>query len=189
MDKKGENETMMKDDLAKILITKEQIKKRVEEIAMEIKRDFGDEDLTMICILRGSTYFFADLTRALDNMVTLEFMSVSSYGSGTTSSGEVIINKDVSTPIQGKNVIVVEDIIDTGNTLSYLKRILLQRQPKALKICTLLDKPSRREVEIEGDYVGFVIPNEFVVGYGLDYAQKYRNIPEVGVLRPEVYEK
>ena len=180
---------MMKDDLDRILVTKEQIANRVQEIAAEIKRDFGNEDLTMICILRGSCYFFADLTKALDNAVTLEFMAVSSYGSGTTSSGEVKISKDVSTPIEGKNVIVVEDIIDTGYTLSYLKRILLERRPKCLKICTLLDKPSRREAEIEGDYVGFEIPNEFVVGYGLDYAQKYRNLPEVGVLKAEIYQK
>lgn len=180
---------MMKDDVARILITKEQIAARVKEIAADIKKDFGDEDLVMICILRGSCYFFADLTKSLDNSVTLEFMSVSSYGSGTTSSGEVRINKDVSCPIEGKNVIVVEDIIDTGYTLSYLKRILSERRPKALKICTLLDKPSRREAEIEGDYVGFEIPNEFVVGYGLDYAQKYRNLPEVGVLKEEIYKK
>ena len=180
---------MMRDDLDRILVTKEQIAERVTEIAKEIKRDFGDEDLTMICILRGSCYFFADLTKALDNMITLEFMAVSSYGSGTTSSGEVRISKDVSTPIEGKNVIVVEDIIDTGYTLSYLKRILLERRPKVLKICTLLDKPSRREAEIEGDYVGFTIPNEFVVGYGLDYAQKYRNLPEVGVLKAEIYQQ
>ena len=179
----------MNKDLSKILITKEQIDARVKEIAAEIKRDFGDEELIMICILRGSCYFFADLTRALDNPVRLEFMSVSSYGSGTTSSGEVRINQDVNCRIEDKNVIIVEDIIDTGYTLSYLKRIMLERRPKTLKICTLLDKPSRREAEIEGDYVGFSIPNEFVVGYGLDYAQKYRNLPDVGVLKEEVYTK
>ena len=114
-------------------------------------------------------------------------MSVSSY-QGTRSSGEVRINKDVSVPIEGRNVIIVEDIIDTGYTLSYLKRIMLERRPKSLKICTLLDKPDRREVEITGDYVGFTVPNEFVVGYGLDFNQKYRNFPEIGVLKPEIYE-
>lgn len=180
---------MMNDDLAKILIPKAKIDARVKEIAAEIKRDFGDEDLIMICILRGSCYFFADLTRALDNSIRLEFMSVSSYGSGTTSSGEVRIIQDINCRIEDKNVIVVEDIIDTGYTLSYLKRILSERHPKALKICTLLDKPDRREAEIAGDYVGFTIPNEFVVGYGLDYAQKYRNLPDVGVLKEEIYTK
>ena len=180
---------MMKDDVAKTLITKEQIAKRVTELAAEIKKDFHDEDLIMICILRGSCYFYADLTKALNNMVRLEFMSVSSYGSGTTSSGEVRIIQDVNCRIENKNVIIVEDIIDTGYTLSYLKRILTERRPKALKICTLLDKPSRREADIEGDYVGFTIPNEFVVGYGLDYDQKYRNLPEVCVLKKEIYTK
>ena len=180
---------MMNDDIAKILIPKDKIDARVKEIAAEIKRDFGDEDLIMICILRGSCYFFADLTRALNNSIRLEFMSVSSYGSGTTSSGEVRIIQDINCRIEDKNVIIVEDIIDTGYTLSYLKRILTERRPKALKICTLLDKPSRREAEIEGDYVGFTIPNEFVVGYGLDFAQKYRNLPDVGVLKEEVYTK
>lgn len=178
---------MMKDDIAKILITKEQIADRIKELAAEISADFPDEDLIMVCILRGSCYFFADLTKALPNFVQLEFMSVTSYGGGTTSSGEVRIIKDISCAVEGRNVIVVEDIIDTGYTLSYLKRILSERRPKALKICTLLDKPSRREAEIDGDYVGFTVPNEFVVGYGLDYAQRYRNFPEVGVLKEEVY--
>lgn len=179
----------MRQDIERVLITKEQIAAKVKEIAAEIKRDFGDEEIIMVCILRGSLYFFADLTKELDNDLMLEFMSVTSYGSGTTSSGEVRILKDISRPLENKNVIVVEDIIDTGNTLSYLKRILLERMPKKLKICSLLDKPSRREAEIEGDYVGFTIPNEFVVGYGLDYAQRYRNLPEVCVLKEEVYRK
>ncbi len=179
----------MKDCIEKVLITREEIAERVKAIAREIIDDFGNEDITMICILRGSCYFFADLTRELPNYVNLEFMSVSSYGSGATSSGEVRIIKDVSGPIEGKNVIVVEDIIDTGYTLSYLKRILTERRPKNLKICSLLDKPSRREAEIEGDYIGFTVPNEFVVGYGLDYAQKYRNLPYIGILKKEIYTK
>lgn len=180
---------MMKNDLERILIEEDKIKTRVKEIAAEIRRDFGDEDLIMVCILRGSCYFFADLTRELDNFVRLEFMSVSSYGSGTTTSGEVRILKDINAPIDGKNVIVVEDIIDTGSTLAYLKRILAARNPKSLKICALLDKPSRRVTEIEGDYIGFTVPNVFVVGYGLDYDQKYRNYPEIGVLKEEIYSK
>lgn len=180
---------MMRDDIDHVLVTKEQIIARISELAEEIHRDFGDEKIVMVCILRGSLYFFADLTRALPNFLELEFMSVSSYGSGTKSSGEVRIVKDLSCPIEGKNVIVVEDIIDSGYTISYLKRILGERRPKKLKVCTLLDKPSRREVEIKGDYVGFVVPNEFVVGYGLDYDQDYRNYPDVGVLKKDVYTK
>lgn len=178
---------MMKDDISKIFITQEQISVRVKEIAEQINKDFIGEKLTVICILRGSCYFFADLTRELKNYVDLEFMSVSSYSHGTSSSGEVRIIKDINGPIEGKNVIIIEDIVDTGYTLSYLKRILLERRPKSLKICTLLDKPSRRKVEIEGDYVGFEVPNEFVVGYGLDFNQDYRNLPYIGVLKKEIY--
>lgn len=178
---------MIKDDIAEILITREQIANRVKELAADIRRDFGGEDLVMVCILRGSLYFFADLTMELPNFVDLEFMAVTSYGNGTSSSGEVRIIKDISSAVEGKNIIVVEDIIDTGSTLSYLKRILAERRPKALKICALLDKKARRKVDIEGDYIGFEIPDEFVVGYGLDFAQKYRNLPDVCVLKPEAY--
>lgn len=178
---------MMKDDIARVLLTRKEITERIKEIAKEIHNDFGDEKIVMVCILRGSLYFFADLTREIPNFLELEFMSVSSYGGGTSSSGEVKIVKDLSCAIEGKNVVIVEDIIDTGYTISYLKRILSERRPKKLKVCTLLDKPSRREVEIEGDYVGFTVPNEFVVGYGLDYDQAYRNYPDVGVLKKEVY--
>ena len=161
---------------------------RVKELAAEINKDFAGEEIIFVGILRGSCYFMCDLTREIKNTAYLEFMSVSSYN-GTSSSGEVRINTDISRPLAGKNVVIVEDIIDTGYTLSYLKRILLERQPKALRICTLLDKPSRRKAEIEGDYVGFTVPDEFVVGYGLDYNQKYRNFPEIGVLKPEIYAK
>ena len=178
---------MMREDLDRILITKERIAERVKSLAQEIKKDFGDEDLIMVCILRGSCYFFADLTKELDNFVTLEFMSVTSYGSGTTSSGEVRIINDISCRIEGKNVIIVEDIIDTGFTLSYLKRILTERRPKALKICALLDKPSRRAVPFTPDYVGFTVDDVFVVGCGMDYAGRYRNLPYIGVLKPAVY--
>lgn len=180
---------MINNDIDRVLVTKEQIAVRIKEIAADIRRDFGDEPIVMVCILRGSVYFFADLTREIPNFLQLEFMSVSSYEGGTTSSGEVKINKDLSCKIEGKNVIVVEDIIDTGITLSYLKRILLERRPKALKICALLDKPSRRKVDLKGDYVGFEVPNEFVVGYGMDYKELYRNFPDVGVLKEEVYLK
>ncbi|HHT82914.1 MAG: hypoxanthine phosphoribosyltransferase [Christensenellales bacterium] len=174
-------------DIEKVLISADQINKRTDEIAKQITEDLKGEDVVMICILRGATLFFADLVRKVDTSVNFDFMEVSSYGSGTASSGEVRIIKDISTPIENKNVLIVEDIIDSGHTLSYLKRILKQRNPKSIKIASLLDKPERRETDIKGDYVGFVIPNVFVVGYGLDYDEKYRNLPDVCVLKPEVY--
>src|SRR5690554_749791 len=171
-------------DIEKVLISADQINKRTDEIAKQITEDLKGEDVVMICILRGATLFFADLVRKVDTSVNFDFMEVSSYGSGTASSGEVRIIKDISTPIENKNVLIVEDIIDSGHTLSYLKRILKQRNPKSIKIASLLDKPERRETDIKGDYVGFVIPNVFVVGYGLDYDEKYRNLPDVCVLKP-----
>ena len=177
----------MHQDLQKILINSEQIEKRVKELGEEITRDYKGESVLMVAILRGAVVFFADLVKSVDLDVRLDFMVVSSYGSSSTSSGEVRIVKDISQPIEGMNVILVEDIIDTGNTLKNLRKMLLTRNPKSLKIASLLDKPSRRKVEIEGDYVGFEVPNEFVVGYGLDYAEKYRNLPEIGVLKPEIY--
>ena len=178
---------MMKNDMAKILITKEQIETRVKELADEINRDYAGEEIILVGILRGSIYFLVDLSRLINSNVYIEFMSVSSY-IGTQSSGEVRINKDITRPLEGKNVLVVEDVIDTGYTLSYLKQILLARKPKSLKICSFLDKPSRRKVDFQGDYIGFAVPDEFVVGYGLDFNQKYRNFPEIGVLKPEIYE-
>jgi hypoxanthine phosphoribosyltransferase len=177
----------MHQDLQKILINSEQIATRVKELGEEITRDYKGESVLMVAILRGAVVFFADLVKSVDLDVRFDFMVVSSYGSSPTSSGEVRIVKDISQPIEGKNVILVEDIIDTGNTLKNLRKMLLTRNPKSLKIASLLDKPSRRKVEIEGDYVGFEVPNEFVVGYGLDYAEKYRNLPEIGVLKPEIY--
>ena len=173
--------------MAKILITKEQIETRVKELADEINRDYAGEEIILVGILRGSIYFLVDLSRLINSNVYIEFMSVSSY-IGTQSSGEVRINKDITRPLEGKNVLVVEDVIDTGYTLSYLKQILLARKPKSLKICSFLDKPSRRKVDFQGDYIGFAVPDEFVVGYGLDFNQKYRNFPEIGVLKPEIYE-
>ncbi len=177
----------MHQDLQKILLNSEQIATRVKELGDEITRDYKGESVLMVAILRGAVVFFADLVKSVDLDVRFDFMVVSSYGSSSTSSGEVRIVKDISQPIEGKNVILVEDIIDTGNTLKNLRKMLLTRNPKSLKIASLLDKPSRRKVEIEGDYVGFEVPNEFVVGYGLDYAEKYRNLPEIGVLKPEIY--
>ncbi|MGI6214127.1 MAG: hypoxanthine phosphoribosyltransferase [Christensenellales bacterium] len=175
-------------DVKEVLVTRDQIAEKTKEIAERISRDFHGERLLMVCILRGASLFFADLVRLINTEVNFDFMAVSSYGSGTSSSGEVKIVKDISTRIEGQNVILVEDIIDSGNTLNYLKRVLLARSPKSLKICALLDKPARREADIEGDYVGFTIPDAFVVGYGLDYQERYRNLPEICVLKEEVYQ-
>lgn len=174
-------------EIKKILVSKEQIRERVKEIGEQISRDYAGESITLVCTLRGGCVFFADLMREIQGDVELDFIAVSSYGAGTKTSGEVKMVKDLSEPIKDKNIIIVEDIIDTGVTLSYLKRLLETRKPKSLKICALLDKPSRRKVEFEGDYIGFEIENEYVVGYGLDYDQKLRHLPDVCVLAPEVY--
>lgn len=174
-------------EVAKVLITEEQAKKRIAELAEEINRDYEGKEYTVVVTLRGAVMFFADLFRQLTGNVDCDFIAVSSYGATTSTTGEVKMSKDLSSPIKDKHIIIVEDIIDTGITLSYLKKMLSAREPASLKICSFLDKPSRREVDIEGDYIGFKIPNEFVIGYGLDYDQKYRNLPDVCVLAPEVY--
>lgn len=174
-------------EIEKVLITKEEIAKRVKELGAQISKDFAGEEITLVCTLRGASIFFADLVREIDLDAELDFISASSYGVGTKSSGEVKLIKDLSAPINGKNVIIVEDIIDTGITLSYLTKMLKARSPKTLKVCALLDKHARREVEFEGDYIGFEIENEFVVGYGLDYNEKMRTLKDVCVLAPEVY--
>ena len=167
----------LKDEL---LITRDQIAKRVKEMGAEITRDFEGKDLTVICILKGAVVFFVDLVREIDLPMTMDFMAISSYGSATKSSGVVRILKDLDKPINGKDVLIVEDIIDSGNTLSKVREILSLREPKSLAICTLLDKPDRREVQVPVEFVGFSIPDEFVVGYGIDYAQRYRHLPYVG---------
>ena len=172
----------MVERIKKVLIKEADVKARVKQLAEEISRDYKGQTVVLICILSGASVFFADLVRELDLDVRFEFMSVSSYGAGTVSSGEVKILKDVSYPIVGKHVIIVEDIIDSGCTLSYLKRVLEQRNPASIKVCTILDKPSRRKVDFKGEYVGFEIPDEFVIGYGLDYDGKYRNLKDVCVL-------
>ena len=174
-------------EIAKVLVSKEAIAARVKKIAAEINRDYAGKPLLVVCILRGATIFFADLFRELTGDVEVDFIAVSSYGSGAASSGEVKMLKDFSSPVAGKHLLIVEDIIDTGVTLVYLKKLLEARSPASIKLCALLDKPSRRKVELEGDYIGFEIPNEYVVGYGLDYAEKFRNLPDVCVLAPEVY--
>jgi hypoxanthine phosphoribosyltransferase len=177
--------SMLENDIQEILFTEEQLKKRVNEIARQIEADYAGKEVMLISVLRGSFIFMADLCRAIDLPCTLDFMSVSSYGTGTTSSGQ--ITKDLSEDITGRHVIVVEDILDSGNTLSYLLNILEHRHPASVRLCTLLDKPERRVKPVELHYSGFTIPDAFVVGYGLDYAEKYRNLPYIGVLKPAVY--
>lgn len=166
-------------------LSEEKIAKRVAEMGAEISEVYGEESVCLICILKGSVFFTVELAKRITSPVELEFMSVSSYGSGTQSSGVVKISKDLDVSIEGKNVIVIEDIIDSGRTLSYLLENLKLRNPKTLRLCTLLDKPERRVVDVHVDYVGFEIPDEFVVGYGLDLDQKYRNLPYVGYVEIE----
>ena len=171
----------MKDKIS-VLIPEEKITERIAEMAKEISAAYEGEELHLICILKGSAFFTCELAKRLTVPVTIDFMQVSSYGDGTKSSGVVRISKDTDETIEGKNVIVIEDIIDSGRTLAYLLNILKVRNPKTLKLCTLLDKPARRVVAVEPDYVGFQVPDYFVVGFGLDFAQKYRNLPYIGVV-------
>lgn len=166
-------------------LSEEKIAKRIAEMGAQISAEFGDEPVCLICILKGSVFFTVELAKRISSPVELEFMCVSSYGAGTKSSGIVKIVKDLDVSIEGKNVIVIEDIIDSGRTLSYLLENLKTRNPKNLKLCTLLDKPERRVVEVKVDYIGFEIPDEFVVGYGLDYDQQYRNLPYIGYVEIE----
>ena len=165
----------------KTLLTREEVEKRIKELAKEIEKDYCGKDLLVIGLLKGSIMFMSDLIKEMDLPVMIDFMSVSSY-SGTTSTGVINVLKDTDISVKDKDVLIVEDIIDTGLTLSHVKKLLEDRGAKSLKICTLLDKPSRRTVEMKGDYVGFEIPDEFVVGYGLDYDQHHRNFPYVGIV-------
>ena len=168
-----------------VLYSREQIAKRVVEIGEQITRDLNGDKLVMVGVLKGAAPFLADLARAVDADATFDFVAVSSYGNGQRSSGAVKMIKDLDHPIEGKNVLIVEDILDTGLTLSYLRKLFLQQKPKSLRIATLLDKPSRRLEQIEADYVGFSIPNLFVIGYGMDYAERYRNLPDICLMSPE----
>jgi hypoxanthine phosphoribosyltransferase len=175
-------------DVAEVLITEAQVRAKVAEMAAELSRDYADRDLTLVSVLKGSLPFMADLMRAMSIPVQIDLMEVSSYGgTSTETSGLVRILKDLSSSVEGRDVVIVEDIIDTGLTLNYLQRYLRGKNPATLRICTLLDKPARRLASIEIDYRGFTIPDRFVVGYGLDYGEFYRNLPYIGVLKPEVY--
>ena len=178
----------MYDDLDRVLLSKAQIEEKIKETAARLDADYADKYPVMICVLKGCAPFFTDLIRAMKIPVQIDFMAISSYGAGSTTSGEVKMRKDLDKPIDGRDVIIVEDIMDSGHTLSYLRRMLSSRNPASIKICALLDKPSRREVDITPDYKLFEVENEFVVGYGLDYNEKYRNLPEIGVLKRELYE-
>lgn len=176
-------------DLESVLITREEINKAVKTLGETITRDYAGKEPVMIGILKGAVLFFSDLIREIDLPLKTEFMAISSYGSSTKTSGVVRILKDLDRDILGQDVLIVEDIVDTGLTLSYLKRALLERCPASIRIITLLDKPARRMVELSPDYYCFSIPDAFVVGYGLDYDEKYRNLPDIGVLHPRIYSK
>ena len=178
----------MDQDIEEILYSEEELRRRVHALGAQISRDYeGVDNVILVSILRGSYIFMADLSRSITIPCRMDFMAVSSYGKGTSSSGQVQITKDLSEDISGRHIIVVEDILDSGNTLSYLLKILQHRHPASIRLCTLLDKPERRVKPVELHYCGFTIPDAFVVGYGLDYAERYRNLPYIGILKPEVY--
>lgn len=166
----------------RVMIPEDEVDAKIQELGRKISEDFAGQEVHLICILKGSVFFVCELAKRITLPVTIDFMQVSSYGAETKSSGVVKLSKDLDEPLQGKNVIIVEDIIDSGRTLNHLVKLLGQRHPKSMTICTLLDKPSRRMVDVEVKYTGFQIPDEFVVGYGLDYDQRYRNLPYIGII-------
>lgn len=178
----------MKQDIKEVLISEEDIQVRVKELGIALSKEYEDQFPLIIGVLKGAMPFMSDLVKRMDIHIEMDFMDVSSYGSSTVSSGEVKIIKDLDTSVEGRHIIIVEDIIDSGLTLSYLVELLRYRKAKSIKIVTLLDKPTGRKVELNADLVGFDVPDAFVVGYGLDYAERYRNLPYIGVLKPEVYQ-
>ncbi len=177
----------MKDDVLKVLLSEEEIKNKVQELGKIITEEYRGKNLLLVTVLKGAVVFLADLMRSIDTPAEIDFMVVSSYGSGVKSSGVVKIVKDLDVPLKDRHILIVEDILDSGLTLSYIKGILQDRGPASIRIVTLLDKPARRKADIKADYVGFEVPDDFVIGYGLDYDEKYRNLPYIGVLKPEVY--
>lgn len=179
----------MLQDIERILISEEELQARIAEMGKELAADYQDKEPIFIGVLKGVVNFFKDMVTATPIRCQYDFMAVSSYGSGTSTTGNVQLLKDISTDIKGRHVIILEDILDSGLTLKFVKERLLTMNPASLKICTLLDKPERRKVDVFADYIGFTVPNEFVVGYGLDYDEFYRNLPFIGVLKPEVYTK
>lgn len=179
----------MQNDIARVLVTEEELRVRVKELGEAITAEYEGKELLVVGILKGSSVFMSDLIRQIQIPLNIDFMIVSSYGNATESTGVVKIIKDIEQSISDKHVLIVEDIIDSGLTLKYLTEMLNMRKPASIKLCTLLDKPAGRKVEVDVDYVGFEMPDEFIVGYGIDYAEGYRNLPYVGILKPEVYEK
>ena len=177
----------LRDDILQVLHTEEEIQAKVRELGAIISRDYEGRNPLVICVLKGAFIFIADLAKSITIPIELDFMAVSSYGNSTRSSGEVRIVKDLDTSVEGRDVLIVEDIIDSGLTLSYLIDVLERRNARSVRVVALFDKPARRTTDLQADYVGFVLPDAFVVGYGLDYAEKYRNLPFVGILKPEIY--
>lgn len=177
----------MTNDILKVLISQQELQKKVAELGSQISRDYAGKNLLMVSVLKGAVVFMADLMRAVTIPCQIDFMSVASYGTGVKTSGVVKIIKDLDIDLKNRDLLIVEDILDSGMTLSYVKSLLEQRGTRSVKICALLDKPERRQADIRADYTGFTVPDEFLVGYGLDFAEKYRNLPYVGVLKPSVY--
>ena len=180
----------MEKDIQKVLLSEEEIQAKVQELAAKLSEEYADKDPVFVGVLKGVVLFFGDMVKRINIPCEIDFMCISSYG-GTTSTGNVVVKKDLSADIKGRHVVILEDIYDTGHSLDFTYKYLLAKEPASLKICTLLDKPERRKpgITLQPEYVGFTIPNEFVVGYGLDFNEHYRNLPYVGVLKPEVYEK
>ncbi|MBT2732554.1 MULTISPECIES: hypoxanthine phosphoribosyltransferase [Carnobacterium] len=179
----------MKNDMERVLFSQEQLAEKTKELGKQLTKDYQDKNPLVVGILKGAMPFLSDLVKEMDIYLEMDYMDVSSYGNGTVSSGEVKIVKDLNTNVEGRDLLLVEDIIDSGRTLSYLADMFKYRKARSVKIVTLLDKPEGRVVDITADYVGFLVPNEFVVGYGLDYAERYRNLPYIGILKPEIYEE
>ena len=177
----------MKEDVLRVLLSEDEIREKVRELGGKITADYKNSNLMLVTVLKGAVVFLADLMRQIDVPAEIDFMVVSSYGSGVKSSGVVKIVKDLDVPLAGKDILIVEDILDSGLTLSYIKELLESRGPRSIRIATLLDKHIRRKVDLQADYIGFSVPDEFVIGYGLDYDEKYRNLPYIGILKPEVY--
>ena len=169
-------------ETVRVMLSEEELNKRIKELGEQISKDYEGESVFLVCILKGAAFFACELAKRITVPVTIDFMATSSYGSGTVSTGEIQIKKDLDLGVEGRNVIIVEDIIDSGNTLNYLSELFKGRRAKSVKLCAMLDKPDRREVDVDMDYIGFTIPDAFVVGYGLDYDQKYRNLPYIGIV-------
>lgn len=181
------NDRVLYSDLTKVLISRKEIQAAIKKLAVQLNEEYRDKELMCICILKGAVLFFTDLIRELDLPLTIDFMAISSYGNSARTSGEVRMQKDLDQSVMGKDILVIEDIVDSGLTLAYIMEVLSKRGAKSVKLATLLDKPERRKNDLKVDYSCFTIPNEFVVGYGLDYAEKYRNLPDIGILDPRIY--